>query len=131
LIEKRRKAIAILMELAETDLQIIRQVISRQIAAFRKNDAIAAFAEAAPGIQQQFGTAENFAAMVEAAYPSVYRPRSVVFESIQMVEGLPTQQVMLMDQGGRLLRATYMMQRQTDGDWKIAGCYLTPMRYKK
>ncbi len=119
------------MELAETDLQMIRQVISRQIAAFGRNDAVAAFAEAAPGIQQQFITAENFATMVEAAYPSVYRPRSVVFESIQIVDELPTQQVMLMDQGGRLLRATYMMQQQTDGDWKIAGCYLTPMGYKE
>ncbi len=118
------------MKLAEADLQAIRQVISRQIAAFQKNDAITAFAQAAPGIQQQFVTAENFVAMVEAAYPSVHRPRSVVFESVQTVEGLPAQQVMLMDQSGRLLRATYMMQRQTDGDWKIAGCYLIPMKYE-
>lgn len=119
------------MNLAETDLQSIRQVIGLQIEAFRQGDAIAAFTYAAPGIQQQFGSAENFAAMVEAAYPSVYRPRSVVFESLQTVEGLPAQQVMLLDQAGKLIRATYTMQQLADGDWKIAGCYLTPMGYEE
>lgn len=117
------------MELAQEDLQTIRDVIGRQIEAFRASDLITAFAQAAPGIQKQFGTAENFAHMVEEAYPSAYRPRSVVFESLQEVEGLPAQQVMLMDQAGKLIRATYMMQQQAGGDWKIAGCYLTPMGY--
>ncbi|MEL6160563.1 MAG: DUF4864 domain-containing protein [Cyanobacteria bacterium J06627_32] len=118
------------MDVSEEDSQAIRQVIGEQIEAFQNNDAIAAFSQAAPGIQQQFGSAENFVAMVEAAYPSVYRPRSVVFESVLSVEGLPAQQVMLLDQKGHLIRATYMMQKQTDGQWKIAGCYLTPMDYK-
>lgn len=119
------------MELAQKDLQEIRDVIAQQIEAFRERDVIAAFAQAAPSIQQQFGTAENFARMVEEAYPSVYQPRSVVFESLQNVEGLPAQQVMLMDQAGELIRATYLMQQQLQGDWKIAGCYLTPMGYEE
>lgn len=105
----------------------IRQVIERQIVAFQEDNAVAAFAQAAPGIQSQFGTAENFASMVKAAYPPVFSPRSVVFEDLQQVDGLPAQQVMLMDQDGQLVRATYLMQQQVMGDWKIAGCYLTPM----
>lgn len=119
------------MELAKEDLQAIRDVIGRQIEAFIESDVMAAFAEAAPGIQQQFGTAENFAQMVETAYPSVYRPRSVVFEHLHDVEGFPAQQVMLLDQAGELIRATYLMQQQGDGNWKIAGCYLTPMGYEE
>ncbi|MEL6353237.1 MAG: DUF4864 domain-containing protein [Cyanobacteria bacterium J06627_28] len=115
--------------MSEADGWAIRRVIGQQIAAFQAGDAIAAFAQAAPGIQIQFGTAEHFVAMVEAAYPPVYRPRSVVFEDILTVEGLPAQQVMLMDQNGQLIRATYTMQQQSSGDWKIAGCYLTPMGY--
>ncbi|MEL6603079.1 MAG: DUF4864 domain-containing protein [Cyanobacteria bacterium J06614_10] len=118
------------MDVSEEDSQVIRRVIGEQIEAFQNNDAIAAFSQAAPDIQQQFGTAENFVAMVEAAYPSVYRPRSVIFESVLSIEGLPAQQVMLLDQQGHLIRATYMMQKQADGTWKIAGCYLTPMDYK-
>ncbi len=115
--------------MTEADLMAIRQVIEQQISAFQANDAVAAFSQAAPGIQMQFGTAENFARMVEAAYPTVYRPRSVIFENLLEVEGLPAQQVMLMDQSGQLIRATYMMQQQVKGEWKIAGCYLTPMGY--
>ena len=113
--------------MSETDRQEICAAIGQQITAFQQGDAIAAFSQAAPGIRAQFGSADNFAAMVEEAYPSVYRPRSVVFENMLTVEGLPAQQVMLMDQAGRLIRATYLMQKQRTGEWKIAGCYLTPM----
>ncbi|MGB3294813.1 MAG: DUF4864 domain-containing protein [Phormidesmis sp.] len=115
------------MNINKADLQSIHEAIQQQIAAFLQDDAVAAFSQAAPGIQRQFGTAENFVQMVEAAYPTVYRPRSVVFERLLKLEGLPAQQVMLMDQEGELIRATYMMQRQTRGDWKIAGCFLTPV----
>ena len=113
--------------MTEADLMAIRQVIEQQIVAFQEGNAVAAFAQAAPGIQSQFGTAENFVSIVKAAYPPVFSPRSVVFEDLQRVDGLPAQQVMLMDEDGQLVRATYLMQQQVMGDWKIAGCYLTPM----
>ena len=117
------------MKVTEADLMAIRQVIEQQIKAFQEDDPVVAFAQAAPGIQMQFGTAENFVSMVQAAYPPVHRPRSVMFENFLEIEGLPAQQVMLMDQKGQLIRATYTMQQQRLGDWKIAGCYLTPMGY--
>ncbi len=113
--------------MTNADLMAIRQVIEQQIAAFQNNDAVDAFSYAAPGIQLQFGTAENFAQMVEAAYPPVYRPRSVIFEDLLEIEGLPAQQVMLMDQAGQLIRAIYTMQQQRSGEWRIAGCYLIPV----
>ncbi|MEM6452474.1 MAG: DUF4864 domain-containing protein [Cyanobacteria bacterium P01_D01_bin.105] len=115
------------MNITDADLMAIRQAIEQQIVAFQEDNAVAAFSQAAPGIQIQFGTAENFVNMVKAAYPPVLSPRSVVFEDLQQVDGLPAQQVMLMDQNGQLVRATYLMQQQAMGDWKIAGCYLTPM----
>ncbi len=115
------------MNIQGEDLQAIKAAIEQQIAAFRADNAIAAFSQAAPGIQRQFGTAENFVRVVQEAYPPVYRPRSVVFESVLDVEGLPAQQVMVMGEDGELVRATYIMQQQVMGDWKIAGCYLTPL----
>lgn len=115
------------VNLTEADLMAIRQAIEQQIVAFQEGNAVAAFSQAAPGIQVQFGTAENFVHMVKAAYPPVISPRSVVFEGLQRVDGLPAQLVMLMDENGQLVRATYLMQQQAMGDWKIAGCYLTPM----
>lgn len=115
------------MDIQASDLQAIRETIERQIAAFRQDDAVAAFSQAAPGIQRQFGTPEKFVQMVKSAYPAVYRPRSVMFESVMEVEGLPAQRVMVMGTDGELVRATYIMQQQVLGDWKIAGCYLTPL----
>lgn len=115
------------MAITHSDSQAIRTVIERQIAAFLQDNASLAFSQAAPGIQIQFGTAANFVRMVEEAYPPVYRPRSVVFEQMHLVEGVPAQQVMLMDQNGQLIRATYTMQKQASGQWRIAGCHLTPM----
>ncbi|MEO1447143.1 MAG: DUF4864 domain-containing protein [Cyanobacteria bacterium J06635_11] len=115
------------MELTQSDAQKIRTVIERQIAAFLQDDFSLAFSQAAPGIQIQFGTATNFVRRMESAYPSVHRPRSVVFESLRMIQEVPSQQVILMDQSGELIRATYTMQKQQNNSWKIAGCYLTPM----
>ena len=109
------------MRVTEADLMAIRQVIEQQIKAFQENDPAAAFAQAAPGIQVQFGTAENFVSMVKAAYPPVHRPRSVMFENFLEIEGLPAQQVMLMDQEGRLIRATYTMQQQPAGRLEDCG----------
>lgn len=121
----------IFIKMTNVDLMAIRQAIEQQIKAFQDDDAIAAFAQAAPGIQMQFGTAENFVEMVKAAYPPVHRPRSVMFEDLVQIEGFPAQQVMLMDNNGQLIRATYTMQQQQSGAWKIAGCYLTPIGYEQ
>ena len=115
------------MQVTDTDRAAIRSVIERQLEALRRDDADGAFAFASPGIRTQFGTAKNFLAMVRASYQPVYRPRSVVFEDITPVEGIPTQQVLLLGPNGEPVRALYLMEKQPDGTWKINGCYLVPI----
>lgn len=116
------------MEVTDTDRVAIRSVIERQLEAFQRDDAIGAFAFASPGIQAQFGTAKNFMAMVRASYQPVYRPRSVVFEDITTVEGIPAAQVLLLSPDGEPVMALYLMEKQLDGSWKINGCYLVPIK---
>lgn len=116
------------MQVTDTDRTAIRSVIEQQLAALRRDDADGAFAFASPGIRTQFGTAKNFLAMVRASYQPVYRPRSVVFEDITSVEGIPTQQVLLLSPDGEPVRALYLMEKQSDGTWKINGCYLVPIK---
>jgi len=115
------------MSLTDADEQAIRDTITQQLQAFQADDAPAAFALAAPGIQALFGTPATFVQMVQRSYPAVYRPRSVVLEGITRVEGAPAQQVMLMDSEGNLVRALYLMAQQPRGNWRIAGCYLLPI----
>ena len=110
----------------DADRGAIREVIEAQIAAFGRDDAAAAFALAAPGIQAKFGDAEAFAAMVRTAYGPVYRPAEVSFRGLDESGALPVQHVLIVDADGAAWLARYPMQRRADGRWRIAGCVLAP-----
>ena len=113
-------------ELEGEDRQAIRAVIESQLAAFARDDAETAFAYAAPSIKAKFGTAERFMAMVRSAYAPVYRPRRVAFAEIDTSGAVPVQLVRIEGPRGGAYLAHYPMQRQADGGWLIAGCYLLP-----
>lgn len=115
------------MDIKESDQVAIRFVIAKQIQAFQNNDRVAAYAIAAPSIQQQFGSAEQFMRMVKTAYRPVYCPRSVMFESLTWIQSRPAQQVILLGDDDQLYRAFYLMER-VKGDWRIGGCYLVTVK---
>lgn len=102
----------------------IQKVISGQIAAFRRDDADAAFAFAAPGIQRMFGNAETFMSMVRGGYRPVYRPREFTFRELVVIDGHLVQPVAVVGPDGGRVTALYHMERQPDGSWRIAGCHL-------
>lgn len=118
------------MQFTESDFLAIRSVIERQLEAFQKDDAQSAFAFASPGIQKQFGTPENFIQMVRKHYPAVYRPRSVFFENITIIQSNITQPVLLLSPHGVPLRALYLMEKQSDDTWRINGCFLISVEAK-
>jgi len=107
-----------------SDAAAIRSVIERQLEAFQRDDATAAFAFAAPGIQARFGTPEAFMDMVKRAYQPVYRPREKEFRALTSGEEGPVQKVLLVGPDGRLVLALYSMEREADGSWRISGCVL-------
>lgn len=107
------------------DRTAIQSTISHQIEAIQHDDAKAAFALAAPMIQQMFGTPENFIAMVRHGYPPVYRPQQTSFGALVADEGRLVQKVELVGPDGRNYLALYAMEKQSDGAWKINGCELT------
>jgi hypothetical protein len=109
---------------ADTDAEAIRNVIARQVEAFRADDGEAAFAFASPGIRRQFGNATTFMDMVRGGYAPVYRPRSLAFGSIERFEDVFVQRVRVIGSDGRRVLALYAMERQPDGSWRIAGCQL-------
>lgn len=110
-----------------TDPELIRSVIQQQLEAFQQDDAEGAFAFASPAIQAQFGTPETFMQMVKTGYVPVYRPRAVIFAALTTVEDMPAQTVMLMSENEELVQAVYLMQQQPNGNWRIHGCFLTPV----
>ncbi len=111
-------------DLSDSERGAIRAVIEAQLAAFQRDDAVAAFAHASPSIQRIFGTPEVFMRMVRTGYRPVYRPRVVEFRDIVTDHGAPIQRVFLVGPSGVPVIALYPMERQGDGTWKINGCTL-------
>lgn len=113
--------------LTPADKADISVVIQQQMAAFQANDAGLAFSFASPSIQSQFQTAAQFMVMVQAMYEPVYRPQSVDFGPVELVQGQPIQAVTVLGPDGDWMTAYYQMEQQADNTWRIAGCVLVPV----
>lgn len=114
--------------LGELDTRAVRQVVQAQLDAFAADDADRAFSHASSAIRAQFGDATTFMTMVRRGYPMVVRPASVAFFQPQTDDAANTatplvrQDVQLRDREGRLWIATYALERQPGGGWRIGGC---------
>ena len=102
----------------------IVDVIDTQLEAFKRDDASAAFAFASPDIQAIFGTPANFLKMVAEAYQPVYRSQSVTYLDLIEKNGRILQRVLFSGPEGKQVLALYVMERQLDETWRIAGCIL-------
>jgi len=111
-------------DIGSADRGAIRGVISDQMAAFKRDDAEAAFGFAAPNIHALFPSAETFMAMVRQGYQPVYRPSQVQFGALVRLDGQLTQLVHVVGPDGVPQLALYFMERQSDGHWRITGCML-------
>lgn len=110
---------------SDADAAEFQRIISGQIAAFNADDGPAAYAFAAPLIQQIFPTPDVFMAMVKKGYQPVYRQKTYAFSKVETDSaGRPNQFVDILDMNGKTWTAVYTMERQPDGSWKISGCML-------
>ncbi|HHP7232353.1 MAG TPA: DUF4864 domain-containing protein [Xenococcaceae cyanobacterium] len=115
------------MYLSEYDKAEIRRTIETQLKAFKEDNEVQAFAFASPGIQQKFGSPENFMKLVKTQYHPVYRPRAVMFRGFTIVNYFPAQILFVMDAAQNLLQVVYIMQQQSDRTWRIHGCFFVPI----
>jgi Domain of unknown function (DUF4864) len=104
----------------------VRAVVEAQLKALADDRAEQAFSYAAPAIRQQFGDAQVFMAMVRQSYAMLIRPSSVSYFRPEGGGGVITQVVQFRDAEGRLWRAVYELQRQSDKRWRISGCAVVP-----
>lgn len=114
-------------QLSDADRAAIRQTIKGQIEAFKADDADLAFSFATPMIQDRFGDASRFVAMVKRGYRPVYRPRQIEFSDLLDVRGKPTQRLVVIGPDNDVFSAYYLMEQQVDGSWRISGCVLRPI----
>jgi hypothetical protein len=102
----------------------IQAVIKRQLSAFSRDDAGAAFAIASPVIQRMFGNPANFLAMVKSGYPPLYRHRRAEFGELAVMNGELVQSVLVTGADGHQALALYAMIKDGTRAWRINGCRL-------
>ena len=111
-------------QLNETTSQAVKNTVQAQLAAFAKDDADLAFSYAAPTIRAMFETPQNFMAMVQDAYPVVYRPERFLFLASSGTDSAVVLPVKMWDKEGQSWMATYKLELQADGRWLIVACVL-------
>ncbi|HQS30974.1 MAG: hypothetical protein B7X59_10175 [Polaromonas sp. 39-63-203] len=114
--------------LTARDEKNIRAVVQGQLDALARDDADKAFSFAAPNVREALDTAPRFMDMVQRGYPVVYRPASVAYLKAEGSRGAAIQRVQMTDQAGEAWLATYTLQRQKSGAWRITGCSVTDNR---
>ena len=102
----------------------MQAIITSQIAAFRADDAEAAYAFAAPGIRSRFPSASRFASMVQNGYPAVYSPQSFSFQEAALSDTGQAQTVEFIGQDGQVWLGLYTFEEAMDGDLAITGVFL-------
>lgn len=112
--------------LTQQDWTAIRKAIDEQLVALKAGDGSKAMTFAAPGIREQFGTAENFMRMVREGYGALLTARSRQFLEGAVIEDAVVQPLRLVLPDDTVLVALYQMQKQRDGQWRIGGCWLAP-----
>jgi hypothetical protein len=104
----------------------IRKVIGDQLVALKAGDGAKAMTYAAPGIREQFGTPENFMRMVREGYSPLLNARRTQFLDGAVIEDAVVQPLRLVLPDDSVLVALYQMQRQSNGEWRIGGCWIAP-----
>jgi Domain of unknown function (DUF4864) len=106
------------------DVAVAQGVIRTQEQAFARGDAAAAYAQAAPAIQEIFPAPDIFMSMVQNGYAPVYRHKSFEFGESKSEGNSIAQRVHIVDANGEAWEALYTLELQSDGSYKITGCSL-------
>jgi hypothetical protein len=112
--------------LAPADWTAIRRAVTAQRDALVAGDAAAAYAFAAPGIRARHPTPASFMAMVREGYSALIDARDAALLDGAVIGGDVIQPLRLVMPDGTVLVALYTMQRQPQGDWRIAACLIAP-----
>ena len=103
----------------------IKSIVNQQLEAFKNDDFEKAYSFASPTIKKMFSSPEVFRKMVIGGYQAVYRPQSIKIGSVEIIKGVATLKVYLVDPNGEFVTANYLMEKQEDGEWLIGGCILS------
>lgn len=117
------------MYISESDKTLIRQLIEKQLQAFRDNDFETAFSLTSPKIQSKFSQ-QDFIQAIRSRYLAIVESRSIMFGGFTLVKNFPALISMVMDQQGSLVKILFIVQHQQDYSWRIHGYDLVGINEK-
>ncbi len=109
------------------DIEDAQAVIESQIEAFLREDAAAAYAHAAPGIQRMYPNPDLFFEMVKRGYAPVFRPGNFAFGKAKPASDGKTivQEVLIGGTKGKDdWTAVYVLEKQDNGEFRINGVHM-------
>ncbi|WP_306119930.1 MULTISPECIES: DUF4864 domain-containing protein [unclassified Roseitalea] len=110
---------------ARADEAAARTIITEQLESFLSGDFPRAYSYASPDIKRIFPTLDRFMSMVQTGYLPVLRPGNYAFGEVRAAsDGRIVQDVLIQGPDGRSWTATYFMELQDDGTWKVDGVQL-------
>ena len=107
-----------------------KAVIEAQIEAMAIDDWPKAYSYASPDIRKRFGNPQHFKEMVLKGYKIVYRPRSISFQGVENFGVAPGFVFHMIGTDGQAARVVYLMIKDEDEGWRIAGVQLFNIKGK-
>lgn len=108
------------MYITENDKITIRQLVEKQLQAFKKNDRDTAFSLISPNIQEKLEP-NSFLTRIKKKYNAIVNPRSIMFQGFTLVEDRPALASMIMDRDGQLTQGIFIVEYQHGFGWCICG----------
>ena len=108
------------MYITENDKIVIRQLVEKQLQAFKKNDWDTAFSLTSPSIQNKLEPS-SFITTIKQKYNAIVDPRSIMFQGFTLIDDYPALTSMIMDQNGQLTQGIFIVEYQHGFDWCICG----------
>ena len=100
--------------------EIVKEIISSQLMAFKEKNIEKAYSFAAPNIKSQFLNAENFGLMVKNGYPVIWRPKNYRFVKFSSNGTRSIQRVLFRSYTDAILTYDYLLEKFSN-EWRISG----------
>lgn len=104
----------------------MRVLVQSYLWAISNRQADLLFLTAAESVTSIYSTPEALMRRMTQIHRPALRGSLVRFDGVGIQDGLPVQNVYIKDELGRQWWASYLLEKQADGRWKIAGCLIMP-----
>nr|WP_306266923.1 DUF4864 domain-containing protein [Pararhizobium sp. IMCC3301] len=113
-------------DFSQSDLNEMRVLVQSYLWAISNLQADLVFLTAADSVTNVYSTPEALLRRMAKIHRPVVGGSLVRFDGVSIRDSVPVQSVYIKDELGRQWWASYLLEKQADGMWKISGCVIMP-----